>query len=66
MQGRFIVAVIRCPLLSGEEGQNGSDVRASQDGDPVNLYADALVGGIEFGEVGVVRVSIGDGVDGSA
>ena len=60
------MVMICCPLVGSEEGQNGSDVGAGQDDEPVNLSADVLVGGLAFGKVGVVRVRIGYGVDGSA
>ena len=66
MQGRFIVSVIQRPLVGGEEGQKSSDVGAGQDGEPFNLSADVLVGGLALGEVGVVRVRIGYGFDGAA
>ena len=66
MQGHFIVAMIRCPWVGGEEGQNISVVGAGQYGDPFNLSVDVLVGGLAFEEVGFVRVRIMYGVYGEA
>ena len=36
MQKCFVLTVIKCPLVGGEEGQNGSGIRAGQYGEPVN------------------------------
>ena len=49
------MAVIWCPLVGGDEVQDGRDVRAGIYGNPVNLFADGLVGGLVFGYVGVFR-----------
>ena len=53
------MTIIRCYLVGGKEGQDGSDIRAGYDGQPVNGSADALVGRLSFGEVRVVRVGSG-------
>ena len=66
MQGRFVVTVIWCSSVGGEEGQDSSDVRAGNYGEPVNRSVDGLVGGLTFGEVGVVRFRIRYGVYGEA
>ena len=60
------MTVIRCPLVGGEEGQDSSDIGAGQYGQPVNGSLYGLVGGLAFGEVRVVGVGIGYGVDGAA
>ena len=65
MQSRFAVTMIWCSLVGGEEGQNVSGVRAGQYYEPVNRSEDGLLDRLEFGEVGVVRVRIGYGVDGA-
>ena len=65
IQGCFVVTMIQCPLVGGEERQDGSDIRAGYGGQPVNESADALVDRISFGEVRVVRVRVGYGVDGA-
>ena len=65
VQGRFVLTMIRCPLVGRKEGQDGSGIEAGCYGDPVNQSEYGLVGGLVFGEVRVVRVRIGYGVDGS-
>ena len=49
IQGRFVVTVIRCALLGGEEGKDSSDIRAGQYGQPVNGTGDGVVVGLAFG-----------------
>ena len=58
------MTVIWCSSVDGEEGQESSDVGAGNYGEPVNRSVDGLVGGLAFGEVGVVRVRIVYGVYG--
>ena len=36
MQEGFVVTMIKCPLLGGEEGHNSSGVRVGQYGEPVH------------------------------
>ena len=54
MQGQFVVTMIWCPLVGGEEGQNGSDVGAGRNGKIVNRSGDGLVSSLAFGEVRLV------------
>ena len=66
IQSRSVVAVVQCPLVCSKEGQDSGDIRAGQNGQPVNEIADGLVGSFAFREVGVVWVQIRDGIDGAA
>ena len=65
MYGRFVVTLSWCPLVRGEEGKDGRNIRVGQDGKQFNLSSDGLLVVLAFGEVRVVMVRIGYGFNGA-